>query len=131
MNLFLKYKMTKKTVMVIDDDEVILKLLNDLLTNEGYEVITALSGEEGIEKLKENKPDILLLDFFMPGMTGGEVLRRIREDNQLKDLKIVFLTAASSSSTSIRLLEKMNISDYIKKPFENKVLIEKIKKQIV
>ena len=123
--------MTKKTVMVIDDDEVILKLLNDLLTNEGYEVITALSGEEGIEKLKENKPDILLLDFFMPGMTGGEVLRRIREDNQLKDLKIVFQTAASSSSTSIRLLEKMNISDYIKKPFENKVLIEKIKKQIV
>lgn len=120
-----------KKIMIIDDDEAILKSLNDLLTNEGYEVVTALSGEEGIEKLKENKPDLLLLDFFMPGMSGGEVLRRIREDNQLKDLKVVFLTVASASSASMRMLEKMNILDYIKKPFENKVLIERIKKQIV
>jgi len=94
-----------KKIMIIDDEEVILKLLNDLLTNEGYEVVTASGGEEGIEKLKENKPDLLLLDFFMPGMTGGEVLRRIREDNQLKDLKVVFLTAASSTSMSSILVE--------------------------
>jgi len=119
-----------KTIMVIDDEVEILNSIEVLLTQEGYKVLKSNGGKEALEKLKETKPDLILLDFFMPEMSGGEVLRRIRNDVNLKGLKVAFLTVASYSSAGMRQLEKMNILDYIKKPFDNKDLVQRIKKMI-
>jgi len=120
--------MIKKKVFVVDDDAPIGKLVVDLLTPEGYEVITAMSGEEALEKLKQSKPDMVLIDFFMPGMSGRELSEKIREDSELKDLKLAFITAASFSTSGEKELENLNVLDYIKKPFDNKDLIARIKK---
>jgi len=120
-----------KTIMVVDDEIEILNSIDVLLKQEGYNVVKANDGDEALEKLKSVKPDLILLDFFMPKMSGGEILRRIRADDNLKDIKVAFLTVASYSSTIMRRLEKMNILDYIKKPFDNKDLVQRIKKMIV
>ena len=120
--------MDKKVVMIVDDEAPILKVVSDLLTLEGYEVVTALNGKESLEKLKQTKPDLILIDFFMPGMSGRELCEKIRADNELKDLKVAFITAASFSQSGEKELKNMDVLDYIKKPFDNKDLVERVKK---
>jgi len=115
-----------KTIMIIDDEESILEVVSAVLTQEGYSVIKISSGKEALEKLKSVKPDLILLDYFMPGMSGGDVLEKIRADDELKELKVIFLTAAAG----LWKYEKLNILDYIKKPFDNKDLIQRIKNVI-
>jgi len=115
-----------KTIMVVDDEQSILDVVEAVLIQEGYNVIKATSGEDAMEKLKSVKPDLILLDYFMPKMSGGDVLEKIRADDNLKDLKVIFLTAAAG----LWKYEKLNILDYIKKPFDNKDLVQRIKNAI-
>lgn len=120
--------MAKKTVMIVDDEEPICKVVEDILKPEGYAAISAYSGDEALEKLKKIKPDIILIDFFMPRMSGRELCEKIRADPKLKDIKVAFLTAATFSASGMKELENMNVLDYIKKPFEYKDLIKRVKK---
>ncbi len=122
--------MAKKIVMVVDDEAPINKVVEDILEPEGYKVISALSGSEALSKLKRAKVDLILIDFFMPGMSGRELCEKIREDSKLEKLKVAFLTAATFSSTGMKALDKMKVADFIKKPFEYKDLIKRIKKII-
>jgi CheY-like chemotaxis protein len=71
---------------------------------------------------------MILLDMMMPGMSGREVCERIRKDPHTKDLKVAFLTVAKFSESGKYLLKKMNVSDYITKPFENADLVRRVKK---
>jgi len=120
--------MKKKKIMIVDDEESLVELVKALLEQENYEVITAFSGEECLEKLKSVKPDLILLDMMMPGMSGREVCERIRENPETKDLKVAFLTVARFSEVGKDILKKMNVLDYITKPFDNRDLIERVKK---
>lgn len=122
--------MAKKKIMIVDDEESLIELVKALLEVENYEVITAMSGEECLEKLKTEKPDLILLDMMMPGMSGRKVCERIRVNPKTKDLKIAFLTVARFSEIGKDILEKMNVLDYITKPFENKDLIRRVKKLV-
>ena len=122
--------MAKKTVMIVDDEAPINKVVEDILEPEGYKVVSALSGQEALDKLKKTKVDLILIDFFMPGMSGRELCEKIRADNKLKKLKAAFLTAATLSSTGMKELDKMKVLDYIKKPFEYKDLIKRVKKMV-
>jgi CheY-like chemotaxis protein len=117
-----------KKIMIVDDEDNILELVKAVLENEGFEVITASEGNECLEKLKTIKPDLILLDMMMPGMSGREVCERIRANPDTKDLKVAFLTVAKFSEAGRDVLEKMNVSDYITKPFENSDLIAMVKK---
>ncbi len=117
-----------KKIMVVDDEESLLELVNAIMEQEGYEVVTAISGKECLEKLKTVKPDLILLDMMMPGMSGREVCEKIRQDPETKDLKIAFLTVAKFSETGKETLTKMNVLDYITKPFENDDLVSRVKK---
>ena len=119
--------MSKKTVMVVDDESAICKVVEDILAPEGYKVISAFSGGEALQKLKKEKPDGILIDFFMPGMSGRELCEKIRTDAKLKHLKILFITAASFSASGMKEFEKLNVLDYIKKPFDYKDLIHRVK----
>jgi CheY-like chemotaxis protein len=116
--------------MAVDDEEHIVELVKVLLEQEGYEVITALNGKECLEKLKTVKPDLILLDMMMPGMSGREVCEKIRENPKTKDLKIAFLTVARFSETGKDVLKKMKVVDYITKPFDNDDLIQRVKKLV-
>ena len=122
--------MAKKIVMIVDDEAPINKVVEDILEPEGYKVVSALNGTEALDKLKRAKVDLILIDFFMPGLSGRELCEKIRADSKLKKLKVAFLTAATLSPTGMKELDKMNVLDYIKKPFEYKDLIKRVKKMI-
>ncbi|MCD6590868.1 MAG: response regulator [Candidatus Aenigmarchaeota archaeon] len=122
--------MGEKKVMVVDDEESLIELVKAVLEEEGYRVITAMNGEEALEKLKTVKPDLILLDMMMPGMSGREVCERIRKDPKTKNLKIAFLTVAKFSEAGKDILKKMNVLDYITKPFDNDDLVRRVKKII-
>ncbi len=122
--------MPKKKIMVVDDEESLLELVGGLLKIEGFNVITVTSGQECLDKLKTVKPDLILLDMMMPGMSGREACEKIRKDTKTKDLKVAFLTVAKFSETGKDVLKKMNVSDYITKPFDNADLVKRIKKMV-
>jgi CheY-like chemotaxis protein len=84
-----------KRILIVDDDEMVLMALNELLSPEGYEVQTVLSGAKALERLDQNGYDLLVLDIIMPEMDGLELCKRIREKEGYKDTPIVFLTAKS------------------------------------
>ena len=119
-----------KKIMVVDDEESLIELVTAVLEQEGYEIIPASNGEEALEKLKTVKPDLILLDMMMPGMSGREVCERIRKDPKTKDLKIAFITVAKFSETGRDVLKKMKVLDYITKPFENEDLVGRVKKLV-
>jgi len=120
--------MAKKTIMIVDDEPPINKVVEDILEPEGYKVVSAISGPEALDMLKKVKPHLILIDFFMPGMSGRELCEKIRADSKLKDIKVVFITAATFSASGRDELEKMNVLDTIAKPFEYKDLIQRVKK---
>ena len=114
--------------MVVDDEESLRELANAIFSNEGFKVILASSGQECLELLKKEKPDLILMDMMMPGMSGRETAEKIRQDPKTKDIKIVFLTVAKFSETGKETLDKLNVKDYITKPFDNTDLVKRVKK---
>jgi len=120
--------MAKKKIMIVDDEQSLVELVRAVFGQEGFEVITAYSGSECLEKLKEEKPDLILMDMMMPGMSGRETTEKIRTNPKTKGLKIVFLTVARFSEVGKDTLKNLNILDYVTKPFDNKDLVKRVKK---
>ena len=121
--------MTKK-ILVVDDDQDVRSSIKSLLEHEGYEVCAANDGRECLDKLKDEKFDLAMVDFFMPIMSGRELAERIRADKKLKSIKIFFLTGATFSEAGMKEFDKMKVLDCIKKPFDNEDLIKRVKKII-
>ncbi len=113
----------KEKVIIIDDDRNICELVSLYLLKEGYDVITAANGMEGIEKFKIEKPDIIILDIMMPGMDGWEVCRTIKKKYTTP---ILMLSAKGETFDKVLGLE-LGADDYIVKPFEPKELIARLK----
>ena len=105
----------KGKILAIDDEMEVCDLLKTFLTRKGYEVITANSAAEGIEKVKVEKPNVVLLDIRMPGMDGVEAINRIREID--KDVGIIMTTAVIDEKIAQKTVE-LGASDYIIKPFD-------------
>lgn len=82
----------KKKVLIVDDEQVIIETVEFELKFHGYDVITANSGKEGLEKCKRLKPDVVIMDIMMPGMTGNETAEEIRNDPSTSHIPIIFLT---------------------------------------
>lgn len=123
-------KMAKKKIMVVDDEENLLELVKAVLEEEGFEVIDVSSGQECLENLKKVKPDLILMDMMMPGMSGRETTEKIRKNPKTKDLKIAFITVARFSEVGKGTLKKLNVLDYITKPFDNADLVRRVKKLV-
>jgi two-component system cell cycle response regulator len=107
-------------VLIVDDAPDTLEIIQKLLRFEGYDVITALTGEEGVKKVEEEKPEVVLMDISLPGINGTEALKRIRKINPLQC--VIMLTAFATVDNAIQAL-KEGASDFVKKPFENEHLI--------
>jgi two-component system, cell cycle response regulator len=110
----------KGKVLIVDDAPDTLDILQKLLSFEGYEVILAATGEEGVKKVEKEKPDVVLMDINLPGIDGTEALKRIRAINPIQC--VIMLTAFATVENAIQAL-KLGASDFVKKPFENEHLI--------
>jgi DNA-binding response OmpR family regulator len=108
--------MPGETVLVIDDSPTILKVVQLVLTKAGFRVSTAPDGEAGLDAAREQRPDMILLDFVMPRMNGYQVCRTLAAENELKDIPVV-LMSAKGDQVGERFVKVMGIVDYITKPF--------------
>lgn len=113
-------------ILLVDDEEDILNFLSYNLKKEGYEVYTALNGNDGISLAKKHKPHLIVLDVMMPEMDGIETCRIMRENKELSNLLIVFLSARSEDYTQIAGFDS-GADDYITKPIKPRVFISRIK----
>jgi len=119
--------MANKTILIIEDDKFLRELITQKLIKEGYEASEAVDGEEGIKKIKEEKPDLVLLDLILPGIDGFEVLSRMREEPDLSRIPVIILSNLGQREDVERGL-KMGAVDYlIKAHFTPGEIIEKIK----
>lgn len=116
----------KQTVLVIDDEDDIRELIVYNLTKEGYRVEGAVSGEAGLEVLKGEPPDLIILDLMLPGLDGLEVCRRVKADSRLQQIPIIMVTARGEEPDIVRGLE-LGADDYVAKPFSPKVLVARVK----
>jgi two-component system, OmpR family, alkaline phosphatase synthesis response regulator PhoP len=121
---FLIMSLAKK-ILIADDEPDILEILSFNLKAEGYEVITAKNGDEAIERAKQTKPDLIILDVMMPNKNGIEVCNILRSQPAYAGTIIIFLTAMSDESSEIKGLET-GADDYIAKPISPKVLLSKV-----
>jgi len=116
----------KQTILIVDDEKDLLDLIEYNLKKEGFDVLKAENGEEGIAVAKEKNPDLVLLDIMMPKMDGMQAVEEMRKDDQLKNIPIIFLTARSDEKTEVEGLNKGG-DDYITKPISTTKLISRIK----
>lgn len=110
----------KGKVLIVDDVPDTIEIIQKLLRYEGYEVLTAQTGEEGVRKVEEEKPDVVLMDISLPGIDGNEALKRIKKINP--NQSVIMLTAYATVDNAIQAL-KEGAQDFLKKPFENEHLI--------
>ena len=118
--------MAKQKILAVDDEEDILELLRFNLTKEGFAVVCAASGEEGLKTAHSQRPDLILLDLMLPGMDGLEVAKRLKKEEATKDIPIIMVTAKGEEADIVTGLE-VGAEDYITKPFSRKVLIARVR----
>lgn len=114
------------SIAIIEDNAEIRQVLTDLLNINGYKTYTAIDGTDGLQLIKDAKPDLIISDIMMPNMDGYEMLQNLRTDPDLQHIPVIFLTARVLQSDMLKGLE-FGANDYITKPFEFKELTLKIK----
>lgn len=119
--------MAKKKVLLVDDEIDFVEVLSTRLEANDFEVLPAYDGEEALEKVKEAKPDIIILDIMMPKINGFDVCRKLKLDQNYKDIPIIMLTAKFQTS-DIKFGTAMGADAYITKPFEPQILLDKMHK---
>ncbi len=113
-------------VLVIEDEPALVESIRFTLESEGYEVITASDGIKGLEQARDSKPSLVLLDLMLPGMSGIDVCRQIRQES---DVPIVMVTAKDGEADKVLGLE-MGADDYITKPFSTRELLARVRAQL-
>ncbi len=117
--------MEPSRILIVEDEESLLKLESILLTTRGYKVTGVSDGLAALKEIEQNKPDLILLDIMMPGIDGFEVCRRVKADPDTKDIPIIMLTAKKTSSDQARGIE-VGADAYLTKPFKSGKIIETI-----
>ncbi len=122
--------MSKKgTILIVDDNPENIRVLGTILLAQNYHVVVAQDGEQAINALNENKPDLILLDIMMPNMDGFEACKRIKEKPEFEAVSIIFLTAKTEDNEIIKGFE-LGAADYITKPFNKNILLARVKTHI-
>jgi DNA-binding response OmpR family regulator len=112
-------------VLLVDDDPAILRLLEVNFRLEGFETVTASRGEQALEAAAASRPDAIVLDVMLPGLDGTEVFRRLREDETLASVPVVFLSARSRDDDLVRA-DQLDAT-YVTKPFDPSALVETVR----
>ena len=117
--------MSKGKILVVDDEIYIVHILDFSLGMEGYEVVTALDGEQALEKVKTEKPDLIVLDIMMPKLDGYEVCKNIKSNAATQHIPVILLSA-KGRNVDQKLGFDVGADDYITKPFSPRKLVERI-----
>jgi len=119
-------KTTKPKILVVDDEPDILELVRLNLAREGYEVLAASTGEQGLDLARSKLPALIILDLMLPGIDGLDVCKRLRADPKTQGISILMLTAKGEESDVVTGLE-VGADDYLTKPFSGKVLVARVR----
>ena len=117
--------MAKGKVLVVDDEIYIVHILDFSLGMEGYEVLTALDGEQALEKAKNEKPDLIVLDIMMPKLDGYETCKLLKAEESTRDIPVILLSA-KGRNVDQKIGFDVGADDYITKPFSPRKLVERI-----
>jgi len=124
-------KNEKKRILIVDDEESLRRALAEMLRHEGFEVMEAGDGREALAEISKELPDLILLDIIMPHMDGRAVLKKIREKQEFKDVKIIFLTNLSDVNNIADMVE-MDTPDYlVKSDWSIADIVKKIREKIM
>jgi DNA-binding response OmpR family regulator len=115
-------------VVCIEDEPEMIDLVRLILGRKGFDVIGADGGVEGLETVRREKPDLVLLDLMMPDMDGWEVYQQIKADEELRNIPVVVVTAKAQSIDKVLGLHIAKVDDYITKPFGPQELLESVEK---
>jgi len=124
-----KEAQSKGRILVVDDDPNAVEILSRMLGREGYTCVSASSGAAGLEALRNDLVDVILLDVMMPGMDGLEVCERLRGDDKLRRIPVILLTAKDDMETRSRGMA-LGVSEYLTKPVNRRELFTRIDAQL-
>ncbi|MBU2629903.1 MAG: response regulator, partial [Proteobacteria bacterium] len=119
----------KSLILAVDDKPQNLQFLGKLLSDNGYEVGMAQNGQQALNFVKKNEPDLILLDIMMPDMDGYEVCRHLKADFSLRHIPVIFLTAKTDSTDIVKGFDTGGV-DYVTKPFNSAELLARIRTHI-
>lgn len=114
-------------VLVVEDDPHIGRMVEIKLGNNGFAVLRAADGEQGLDLIRSERPDLILLDVNMPVMDGMEVLRQVRSDPELSQVPVILMTARGEESAERQGIE-MGANDYVTKPFSPRDLLARVRR---
>jgi CheY-like chemotaxis protein len=129
VNLFRKNTGAWKSILLVDDDETLIRTVRPILLSNGYSVLVATSGEEGLRVAKKQKPHLILLDVILPGIKGREVCRQIKSDGELKNIPVVFLTSKDSPD-DVQAELAAGAQAHLSKPVTPKALLDAVQRFI-
>ena len=118
-----------RRILVIDDIEDNRRILRDLLTTGGYEVLEAETGEAGVGLAAAERPDLILMDIQLPGVDGYEATRRIKADPALRSIPLIAVTSYALSGDDVKAYEA-GCDDYVTKPFSPRALLAKVREHL-
>ncbi len=114
-------------ILLVDDERDIVEVTKVRLESKGFEVVCAYDGLEALDKVKEAKPDLVLLDLFMPVMHGYEVCRKLKEDSKTKAIPVILFSAGLCKGSCPKEAKDVGAADFVPKPFDVEELVDKIK----
>jgi len=117
-----------KRILCIEDEPEMIDLIRLILSRRGFEVEGAAGGMEGLEKVRENPPDLVLLDLMMPDMDGWEVYQQMKSNEATRDIPVIVVTAKAQSIDKVLGLHIAKVDDYISKPFAPQELLNSVDK---
>jgi two-component system response regulator VicR len=118
----------KKVVVCIEDEPEMIDLVKLILGRKGFELVGAVGGREGLETVRQLKPDLVLLDLMMPDMDGWEVYQKMKTDEDLKEIPVIVVTAKAQSIDKVLGLHIAKVEDYVTKPFGPQELLQAVNK---
>ena len=118
-----------KRILAVDDQEDNRRILRDLLTSAGYEVIEAVTGEEAVTTAESQRPDLILMDIQLPGIDGYEATRRIKANPALRGIPLIVVTSYALSGDEAKAMAA-GADAYVSKPFSPRALLKKVKEQL-
>jgi DNA-binding response OmpR family regulator len=117
-----------KQILCIEDEPEMIDLIRLILGRRGFEVVGAAGGKEGLEKMQQHPPALVLLDLMMPDMDGWEVYQQMKADEKTKDIPVIVVTAKAQSIDKVLGLHIAKVDDYIAKPFSPQELLNSVDK---
>ena len=120
-----RYANSSKTILIVDDSELDRQLIKRVIGNQGYKVLLAKDGQEGLQVARENKPDLIILDCDMPIMTGNQMCLILKKEEGIKGIPVLFLTSNDAPKNVIDCYE-LDAENYLNKPVQTELLISQV-----